>query len=81
MSVYIITLDHLADIIETAKSDDLTSAIRHARRMQAYADARNPHHYRVSIHTDDADYATDTGYSDGLTTDERDLVHEEGFST
>ena len=23
----------------------------------------------------------DTGYSDGLTTDERDLVHEEGFST
>ena len=81
MSVYIITLDHLADILETAESDDLTSAIRHARRMQAYADARDPMYYRVSIHTDSADYATDTGYSDGLTTDERDLVHEEGFST
>jgi|GEM_PF-6428633 len=78
---YIATLDHVADIIESAESDDLDSAIRHAHRMQAYADARNPHHYRISIHTDSADYATDTGYSDGLTTDERDLVHEEGFCT
>lgn len=78
---YIATLDHVADIVETAESDDFDAILRHARRMQAFADARNPRNYRISIHTDNADYATDTGYSDGLTTEERDIVHEEGFCT